>query len=162
MNCTFCGMEFDGEICPVCGTKAENYNKGVHNQVNQEDMSYESKKEYTQDNSAYTKICGKCGKHVHADAVVCVHCGCSLGSQSTSSPSFNFKEMGELTKILMIVGIVLMALETCGISLIWCLPMYKHYTETTKRGGKFSMTFKVCTLLFVSMFAGILMLLDNE
>lgn len=48
------------------------------------------------------------------------------------------------------------------IPLCWCIPMVDHYSKKTKRGECVSVGFKICSLLFVSFFAGILMLCDSE
>jgi len=29
-------------------------------------------------------FCSKCGKEVHDEAVICVHCGCSIGNKNSS------------------------------------------------------------------------------
>ena len=54
-------------------------------------------------------FCEKCGKEVHQEAVVCVHCGCALKSTSTSS--INNESLDGGVKVLSfcfpIVGIVL-------------------------------------------------------
>jgi uncharacterized membrane protein YvbJ len=31
-------------------------------------------------------FCDKCGKEVNDEAVVCIHCGCSLKVEATSNP----------------------------------------------------------------------------
>jgi len=65
-------------------------------------------------------------------------------------------------KVFLILGTVLMALYTFCIGLAWCLPMTLSYFGKVKRGEPIGTGFKVCTLIFVSLVAGILMLCDNE
>ena len=65
-------------------------------------------------------------------------------------------------KVLMIIGTVVMAIYTLGIALAWCLPMTIAYSNSIKEGRPVSTGFKVCTLLFVSLVAGILMLCENS
>lgn len=62
-------------------------------------------------------------------------------------------------KIFMIIGSVVMAAAI--IPLIWCIPMYMHYSKCAETGKHPSLAFKICTLLFVNVVAGILMLVDD-
>ena len=48
------------------------------------------------------------------------------------------------------------------IPLCWMIPMTVHYFRAVKGHRPVGVGFKVCTLLFVSLIAGILMLCDNE
>ena len=169
MKCTFCEMEFEGEVCPICGTKAE---KNTEAEKERERLAYERAKQAreraqarnSQSDGAYNRFCSHCGGGVNDDAVVCVHCGRSLDGATTAASSLGVNSQGlqSAIKILMIIGTVLMAMETLGLALIWCLPMYSHYTEKMKRGEKVSVTFKVCTTLFINTIAGILMFLDGN
>ena len=55
-------------------------------------------------------FCSKCGKEVNDEAVVCVHCGCALGSRNGSivnpndAPSTGFAVLGFLIPL---VGLIL-------------------------------------------------------
>lgn len=73
-------------------------------------------------------------------------------------------ESGMVTaiKVLLVIGTIYTAL--CGflIPLLWCVPMTISYFNKIKRGEPISTAFKVCSLLFVSLIAGILMLVDSE
>ncbi len=133
------------------------------------------------------KYCSKCGAELFDEAVVCVKCGCFtqdqaapvcqqpihnqwnenpsqlIGIQPTMQNTFA-KSNGNATaiKVFLIIGTVLMALYTFFIGLAWCLPMTLSYCGKVKRGEPIGTGFKVCTLIFVSLIAGILMLCDNE
>ena len=48
----------------------------------------------------------------------------------------------------------------CLLPLIWITLMIKHYIKATKNQHPVSIAFKVCTLFFVNLVAGILMLCD--
>lgn len=55
------------------------------------------------------KYCSHCGKEVHDDAVVCIHCGCSLTGQPTAAvpgdaPNTGFAVLGFFFPI---VGLIL-------------------------------------------------------
>ena len=112
------------------------------------------------------KYCSKCGAELFDEAVICIKCGSPVQNniQFASQPSNYVQESGvtTTTKVFMIIGTVLMALWTFCIGLAWCLPMTLSYFGKVKRGEPIGTGFKVCTLIFVSLVAGILMLCDNE
>lgn len=62
----------------------------------------------------------------------------------------------------MIIGTVLSAIFSFGISLAWCLPMSIIYSKKINSGIKVGIGFKVCALLFVSLIAGVLMLCEDK
>ena len=103
------------------------------------------------------------------EAVLCVKCGCYANGSDLQNgveapapePS---KERGVVTaaKVFMIIGTVIIALYTCLIGLAWCLPMTLSYFKKVKSGEPIGIGFKVCTLLFVSLISGILMLCDDQ
>lgn len=62
--------------------------------------------------------------------------------------------------VTVIAGIYLAVVS--ALSLAWTIPMFVSYNRKTKRGEQVSTAFKVCTLLFVNLIAGILMLCDNN
>ena len=103
------------------------------------------------------KYCTKCGHELVDEAIVCVGCGCVLEDIKISS---NISGMKKASKILMIVGTVLTWLWIIPLS--WCIPMTVSYCKKVNRGEHISTGFKVCSLLFVSLVAGVLMLCDND
>ena len=107
-------------------------------------------------------FCTKCGKEIQDEAVMCPHCGV---------PTDNFKKetKNAKTKSGMQTAIKILLYIACGLSisylfipLAWCLPMTIYYLKAQERGEKVSTAFKICTLLFVSVVAGVLMLCDDE
>ena len=136
------------------------------------------------------KYCVKCGTQLHDDARFCSKCGNPTESKQfenqteytqpgNSNPNVHYvihrtaaKESNSqsespyatfrmLAKIFMIVGTVLMSLNAV-FPLAWCLPMTIYYINKINKGEKVSIAFKICSLIFVSELAGILMLLDTE
>ena len=65
-----------------------------------------------------------------------------------------------VAKIFMIISTVLMGFAI--IPLAWCIPMTVIYCRKIKNGEPVGLGFKICSLLFVSLIAGILMLIDGE
>ncbi len=53
------------------------------------------------------------------------------------------------------------AIPIALFSLVWCLPMTVKYFLNIKNGERTGVCFKIFSLLFVSMIAGILMLCDE-
>ncbi len=117
------------------------------------------------------KYCTKCGNALQDDAVVCYECGCSTDEveyveegpkRSTTAVVF--------TSIFMIIGVIAnytnLSLYISGIfgmvSLLWTVPMTIIYLIRIKRNEKISTAFKVCSLLFVSGIAGIIMLCQKD
>ena len=106
------------------------------------------------------KYCSKCGKEVEENATYCLGCGCAVNEEAAPAEQTNVLKL--LTKIFMIIGVVGTSVSTYALGLIWCLPMWKHWKKCVETGTPVSTGFKVCTLLFVSMPAGIMMLCDND
>lgn len=52
------------------------------------------------------KYCEKCGKEIHEEAVVCVHCGCKVGHD---------RPVGQLKTNRGLLKFILLSLITCGI-----------------------------------------------
>ena len=110
------------------------------------------------------KYCTKCGNELMDEAVICPKCGCATGYQQPTNndgqktPS----TLKTVAKIFMIIGTVAMGLSLFLIPLAWCIPMTVSYCNKVKKGEPISTGFKICSLLFVSLVAGILMLCDQD
>lgn len=63
-------------------------------------------------------------------------------------------------KVFMILSCVFTGLAL--LPLAWTIPMTVSYSRKIESGETVSTGFKVCTLLFVNLIAGILMLCDND
>ena len=113
------------------------------------------------------KFCTKCGAQLVDEAIVCTGCGCAVATfpaekAETTIAVEKRKESGTTTaaKVFMILGTVLMGLYL--LPLAWCIPMTVSYFKKVNSGQPISTGFKVCSLLFVSMIGGILMLCDKD
>lgn len=104
------------------------------------------------------KYCSKCGKEVVDEAEYCPGCGCRIAS--TSGSSDGKETMRTVAKVFMILGCI--SVGWTLIPLAWCIPMTVSYFGRVKNHEKIGMGFKICTLLFVSVVAGILMLCDED
>lgn len=106
------------------------------------------------------KYCSHCGNEVVDDAEICPKCGCRVDLNVASSGS-DTETLTTVAKVFMILGCVSMAFLYL-IPLAWCIPMTIHYFKAIKNGEKLSTAFKVCSLLFVNLVAGIIMLCDKK
>ncbi len=104
------------------------------------------------------KYCSKCGKELDDEAVVCTNCGCAVPNKNNVS---NASGIQTAAKVFMIIGIVATAFFYL-IPLAWTIPMTIYYFNKCNNGEKVGVGFKICSLLFVSLIAGILMLVDQE
>lgn len=92
------------------------------------------------------------------EAVICPQCGCSTGYQAPQPKKHN-NGLRIAAKTLMIISTVWLGIFI--IPLIWCLPMTIAYSAKIKTNEEVGVGFKICTLLFVNVIAGILMLCDE-
>ena len=106
------------------------------------------------------KFCSKCGNEIMDEAVICPKCGCACGDLKKEQP-IPPSGLKIAAKVFMVIGTVCMAFLYL-IPLCWCLPMTIIYFGRVNRGEKISVAFKVCSLIFVNIIAGILMLCDKD
>ena len=109
--------------------------------------------------------CIKCGAEIMDEAVICPKCGCythniNKPKPQEETPTVNVTGIKKTAKIFMIIGCVIMGFWP--ISLAWTLPMTLNYCNKLRTGEQVTTGFKVCTLLFVSLIAGILMLCSDD
>lgn len=135
--CANCGAQVENEavICPYCGSKQT---EGVA----------QASASQTQ-----TKFCTNCGAEIHAEAVVCPKCGCK---QTTETDSDNNSTMGTIALVFMIIACVTAA--SLVLPLAWCIPMTIMVNNRLKANRPISLALKICTLIFVSVVSGILLL----
>ena len=111
------------------------------------------------------KFCTKCGSELVDEAVICVHCGCEVAPRSMAAQVSTAKEKSTLDTVIsvfLILGAVVTSLFGLVIPLAWCLPMTLSYFKKRENNLPISTGFKVCTLIFVSLVAGILLLCRKE
>ena len=101
-------------------------------------------------------FCSHCGKEYQDGAVVCTQCGFAIKNEEAKPK----KSFGAI-KTFMILGCIFNAFFYL-IPLSWCIPMTVSLFKRIERGEKCSTGFKVCTILFVSGIAGILLLCDTD
>lgn len=121
------------------------------------------------------KFCRNCGNEVSDVTKFCPNCGQKISGDfekvdndyreeyygDRKRPSNKISIISQIAKAFMIVGCVSGA---CAffIPLLWMLPMFMHYDKCLKQRKEVSTSFKICTLLFVNVVAGVLMLVDDD
>lgn len=110
------------------------------------------------------KYCQHCGTQLCDEAVVCINCGCAVQTMSANNQPATQNEPSTLktiAKIFMLIGCIMSACYLL-IPLCWTIPMTVHYWKAVENKQPVSTGFKVCSLLFVSLIGGVLMLCDNK
>ena len=106
------------------------------------------------------KYCSKCGKEITEGTEYCLGCGNAIEKPVVDTTPVN-DPLKIIIKIFLLIGVISTAVSTYALGLIWCLPMWRAYNRMKENGEPISVGFKVCTLIFVSAPAGIMMLCDN-
>ncbi len=115
------------------------------------------------------KYCGNCGTALADDANACSNCGTftntyAQGTKTAQAPVVASvpKESGIVTAVKVLLILATVAQGCLLIPLAWCIPMAVSYFNSIKENRPVSLALKICTLIFVSQIAGILMLCDQE
>lgn len=118
------------------------------------------------------KFCSKCGYQMKDTDSFCAKCGNSSDYFVQTSETVDFDKnptqppcetsLQTVAKIFMLLETIVAGVCSCGIALCWMIPMTVHYWNALKNGEPVGTGFKVCSLIFVSLIAGILMLCDND
>ena len=101
------------------------------------------------------KYCSHCGKEIMDEAVICPSCGCKVASENTMTTE-DKSVIILIIKIFMIIGCI--ATGWSLIPLLWTVPMTLHAFRKLDAHEPMTTAFKVCTLIFVNLIAGILLL----
>ena len=101
------------------------------------------------------KSCNQCNTMLADDVKMCPNCGCNV---ATSAATQQNTKMVALVRAFMIVGCVLTSVYGFFVPICWTLPMTLTLLKKLDRNEPIGMAFKICTLLFCSTIAGILLL----
>ena len=103
------------------------------------------------------KFCSNCGKEINENAVVCLGCGCAIEKEQPTP-----KNSYTAIKVFMLLGCIITGIYGLFIPLIWTIPMTCALFKKIKKGKVIGTGFKICTLIFVSLIAGILLLCNSN
>lgn len=106
------------------------------------------------------KYCAKCGNQMVDEAVVCPSCGCAVVNEVAKENNGGNDGLAVAAKVFLILGCI--AQGWALIPLAWCLPITITAWGRMKRNEPVGTGLKVCSLLFVSLIAGILLLCRSD
>lgn len=117
------------------------------------------------------KYCYRCGKQIEDNDEFCPYCGAKMDSTGPSMAQATAKNTSDKEEkqmnALELIAFIFMILSCISFvfflfPLCWMIPMTVIYYKSVKERKPVSVAFKVCTLLFVNLLSGILMLVDEE
>lgn len=114
------------------------------------------------------KYCSKCGNEIIDEAVICPKCGCETEYHKYATNKN--KSLRLIAKIFMLISCIIMSFlyifvfsSSLYFGLLACnISMTIYYWKQVKKNEPVGTAFKVCTLIFVSFIAGILMICDEN
>lgn len=114
------------------------------------------------------KYCQTCGAELHENAVICTKCGCSVSQtkqdeiSQVNQPGKRRENdgLGTAAKVFLVLGCI--AEGWLLLPLAWCLPITISIFGKINRGEKIGTGLKVCSLLFVNLIGGILLLCRSD
>ena len=104
------------------------------------------------------KYCQKCGKEIVEEAVICTGCGCAVAEEKKGEGGND--GLAVAGKVFLILGCILQGWLL--FPLAWCLPITISICTKMKKNEPVGTGLKVCSLLFVSMIGGILLLCRSD
>lgn len=104
------------------------------------------------------KYCQKCGKEIADEAVVCVNCGCAVSKEKTGNGGKD--GLAVASKVFLILGCI--AQGWLLLPLAWCLPITISIFNKMNNNEPVGTGLKVCSLLFVNLIGGILLLCRSD
>lgn len=107
-------------------------------------------------------FCTHCGTEINDDAFICVKCGCKVDEKT---PATQIKAENDDTMSIVIKAFLILGCISQGwllIPLAWCIPITVKIFNCLKNGTPISTGMKVCTLIFVSLVAGICLLCMDD
>ena len=168
--CSKCGKELPDEakFCTDCGESC-NKNEGYTSNQNAGSGNMNGNEFYSGNANGYNAGGNNNGYNRNYNY------GYNGYGQNTNNASSKSSGLKTAAKVFMIIscamcGVLFLANIYFGIAralsylvpLCWQLPMTLVYFEKVKNGERVGTDFKVCSLLFVNIVAGILMLCDND
>lgn len=103
------------------------------------------------------KYCKHCGTQLPDEAAYCTNCAHAVELTATTNTS----SLKTVAKVFMLIGCIMSGFYFL-IPLCWTIPMTMHYWKAVENKTPVETSFKVCSLIFVSLIAGIFMLCDNN
>lgn len=105
------------------------------------------------------RFCQNCGKEIMEDCIICPGCGCSVAQGKKKEKGGN-DGLAIASQIFLILGCIMQGWLL--IPLAWCLPITISVCNRMNRTEEVGVGLKICSLLFVSPIAGILLLCRSD
>lgn len=140
MKCSCCGNDVSKteRFCSVCGENNENYEEPKIIKTNQNNIEQSSQP------SGNTNVYFQ-----------------SYNISANQQPKVQNGALATTAKVFCVLGCILMGFCYL-IPLAWCIPMTVAIFGRMNRGEPVGVGLKVCTLLFLSLIGGILLLCMND
>ena len=97
------------------------------------------------------KFCSKCGKEIHDEAVICVHCGCSVENSTVKTEKLERDKKGEM------LGVVAFMIPIVGLFL-W-LGYLPNNPKRAKLIGAYTLVGVIFSIILSSLLSLILSLI---
>lgn len=81
------------------------------------------------------KVCSKCGKEIHEDAVICVHCGCLIGELKVKKVKEVKEPKEESALLAFFLGLLCFIVPSLGL-IIWIICMIMRKPLAAKKSAK--------------------------
>lgn len=152
--CSYCGAEVlpQAVVCPKCGCP-------ISKQEVKENKTGKAKALQGTAKAFMLVSVGLCILNAIILAGMSIYCN-YLGDSGYMEGYPEYLEYVDAYKLMSVICLISGFVSL--LPLIWMTIMTKHYFKATKNQEPVGVGFKVCTLIFVSLVAGILMLCDTS
>lgn len=121
-----------------------------------------------QDDVLDDKFCSFCGTKMKSNENICRKCGYASVKENKEEYTYyknniyysSVSATAIIVKVFMIISCVIKGIFI--FPLAWCIPMTVYAFRKINEKEEFSLAFKICTLIFVDLVSGIIMLADED
>lgn len=113
------------------------------------------------------KYCQNCGAEMDDNDVFCGVCGAKIDdgtncrqNQTQTVVTFKDDTMSTVIKVFLVLSCISAGFSIIGLA--WCIPITVSIFNSLNEGRKISTGMKVCTLLFIGLVPGILLLCSDD
>jgi len=142
------------------------------NTINNDKIKKDSEKQNQQqnNNNSEYKYCTKCGAKMPSSFSICTNCGKFFEKENTNTTNqtkYDFTSTKPNKHVYQIIIFIFMIISTIYLAtfiipLFWCIPMTITYWNKIQKNEKVNITFKICSLIFMGIIPGLLMLFEDE
>lgn len=156
------------EVFEATFINEEDTSNTINNNKEQNDNKKQNQQQ-NNNNSEY-KYCTKCGAKMPSSFSICTNCGKFFEKENTNTTNqtkYDFTSTKPNKHVYQIIIFIFMIISTIYLAtfiipLFWCIPMTITYWNKIRKNEKVSITFKICSLIFMGIIPGLLMLFEDE